>query len=171
MAGESSNVKNRIQTSPAHSTSTEETFKKNQKNQDSQRIESSAGLAGQQVRREPEDEHVPNQANTRLGTRGRIKQSGRARNKHGRFRRPPRSMGRRPIISALKAYLDYRKPYWGESTYVERSRKLKRIAAIISDLSENWVMSSNNPCKINERDIAALLGVLKIGRASCRERV
>jgi integrase len=70
-------------------------------------------------------------------------------------------MGRYPIYYVMAKYLEYRRAYWGRSTYDERRRKLTRLARVICEMADAGTIQTTNPSKMTERDIALFLAELR----------
>jgi integrase len=70
-------------------------------------------------------------------------------------------MGRYPIYHVMAKYLEYRRAYWGRSTFDERRRKLKRLARLICEMADAGTILTTNPSKLTERDIALFLAELR----------
>lgn len=74
-----------------------------------------------------------------------------------RRRRGESKLSRYPFLSAVSQLLAETDPFYSESTCRERRRRFRRVYEIICDLYEQDAVSTRNPVKMTEQDVAAFV--------------
>ena len=65
-------------------------------------------------------------------------------------------MGRYPMLTAVKGYLEGVKPYYGESTLRNMTRALRVVHRAFQELKREGKASTTNPTKLTQKDIEEL---------------
>lgn len=82
---------------------------------------------------------------------------GGKKKRNGGRRRGARSMGRYPLKTTARKYMEANRTFLAESTYAERERKLRAIADRFGELCKENPELEKDPEKWTEREVSAIL--------------